>query len=255
MRCLPGALLGANLLTLLLYAALGACRSSSSVESHPGAGLFAGGGRGALLPFVALLGGMSPAMGIVVRRTGPRLLLVVGPLLDAVGFGLLARPAIGGSYWTTFFPAVVVLGVGLGLTVAPLTAAVMGAVDRRHAGVASGINNAVARTAGLLAIAALGALLAARFDAVLDARLARMAAPPAVVAMVNAQRTRLAGEDLSAVADPTLVASIRGALLDAYVAAFRAVMLVCAGLAALGAVLAGILVERKSRRSEARSSG
>ena len=120
---------------------------------------------------------MSPLAGALSARVGPRLPLVVGPLLTASGFALLALPGIGGSYWTTFFPGIVVLGLGMGFTVAPLTSAVMGSVDNHHAGVASGVNNAVSRAAGLLAIAALGVVLRSRFDSALDADLTQRNLP------------------------------------------------------------------------------
>jgi hypothetical protein len=109
--------------------------------------------------------------------------------------------------------------------------------------VASGINNAVARAAGLLAIAALGVLLTDRFEAVLDARLGGMALPLSVSGVVDVERAKLAGADLSAVLDPALRQELRGAFVDAYVAAFREVALVCGGLAAIGALVAGLLVQ------------
>ena len=236
---------GTNLLTLLLYAALGGAFFFLPFDLIQVHGYSPAATGAALLPFVLLVAAMSRWVGALVPRLGARPLLVVGPLVAAAGFALMARPATGGPYWTTFFPAIVVMGLGMGLTVAPLTTAVMGAVERRHAGVASGINNAVARAAGLLAIAALGVLLTKWFDATLDARLAGMTLPSADASLVALERGKLAGADLSSVMDPALREALRAALLGAYVAAFRGVMLVCAGLAAAGALVAGVLVEGK----------
>lgn len=237
---------GTNLLTLLLYAALGGGLffvpfNLIQVQRYTPAQAGA-----ALLPFILLISALSPWAGGLAARWGPRPLLAAGPLVAAVGFGLLAVPATGGRYWTTWLPGVVVLGLGMGLTVAPLTTAVMGSVDPRHAGVASGINNAVSRAAGLLAVAALGLLLLTRFDGELDRRLPGLSLPPALAATVEAERGKLGGADLSGLEAPARDA-LREAFDLAYVAGFRALMVACALLAAGGALAGLLLVEPTAR--------
>ena len=172
--------------------------------------------------------------GLVARR-GSRWPLTIGPLLAALGLALYARPGIGGSYWTTFFPAVVVLGFGMAITVAPLTTTVMGAVEREHAGVASGINNAVARVAGLLAIAVFGVLLVNTFDARARPALDRIRLPSTERAAVDRELSKMAGADVNA--------AVRPVIDEAFVSAFRVVMIAAASLA-LAAAVVGSLEDR-----------
>ncbi len=150
----------ANIYTFLLYATLGGSLYFVPfvlINIHHYSPAAAG---GAFLPFIAIMAGASRWSGGLVARIGARIPLTVGSMLAAAGFVAYALPGDDGSYWTTFFPAAAILGCGGAFFVAPLTTVVMDAVPVEHAGVASGINNAVARTAGLLGIAALGIVVA-----------------------------------------------------------------------------------------------
>jgi MFS family permease len=236
---------GVNLATLLLYAALGGCLffvpfDLIQVQRYSPAAAGA-----ALLPFVVLVSALSPWAGGLVARYGPRPPLVVGPLVTAAGFVLLGLPSVGGPYVTTFFPGITVLGLGMGVTVAPLTTTVMGAVEQRHAGVASGINNAVARTAGLLAVAALGVLLVTCYARALDRELDGLALPPSVRAFVEAGRSKLAAADIPPEVDPATRTAIGAALERAFLAGFRMLMFAGAALAAMAAGVSLVLVGRR----------
>jgi EmrB/QacA subfamily drug resistance transporter len=154
--------IGLTLLTLLLYGALGALMVLVPyvlIQASGYSGVQAG---SALVPAALILALASPVMGRLAGRMGPRLPLTVGPLVVAAGFALLWRVAAGSGYWLTVFPAVVVISAGMAGAVAPLTNAVLGAVDARHTGSASGFNSAIARTGGLIATALLGGVLGAR---------------------------------------------------------------------------------------------
>lgn len=233
---------GANALTLLLYAAMSAATFLLPFNLIQVQGYSPAEAGAAFLPFVGTMSLLSRFTGALADRIGPRLLLITGPLVAAFGLALLARPAIGGSYWTTFFPAILFLGLGMSITVAPLTTTVMTSIDdEHHAGAASGINNAVARAAGLLAVAILGAAAVSIFARDLDTRLADQ--PPAVRQAMLAQSEHLAEAKAPSGANQE---AVRDAVRHSFVHAFRVCALASAVLAALSAV-AGSLIPRPAR--------
>jgi EmrB/QacA subfamily drug resistance transporter len=229
---------GANLLTLLLYAALGGGLYFFPLNLIQVQGYSATVAGAALLPFIFIMFALSGWAGQLVDRFGPRMPLVIGPAIAAVGFALFAVPGVGASYWTGFLPAVVVLGFGMTVTVAPLTTTVMNAVGPELAGVASGVNNAVSRAAAVLAIAVFGAVMAWAFDAALADGLREMGASAQVSAFLEGERSKLAGAALPPGVDAATAAAVKRAVAESFVAGFRWVMLLSAGLAVLSAVSA-----------------
>jgi EmrB/QacA subfamily drug resistance transporter len=234
---------GANLLTLMLYAALGGALFFFPLNLIQVQGYSATAAGAALLPFIVTMFTLSRWAGTLVDRFGSKLPLIVGPVIAAAGFVLFALPSIGGSYWTTFFPAVCVLGLGMSVTVAPLTTTVMNAVGPELAGTASGVNNAVARTAGLLAIAVFGIVLTGAFESQLVGELAAAGASNDLTAAVMAQREKLAGIVIPIDAPSPMAATLKHAIGVSFVTGFRSVMLLSAVLALLSALAAGVMIE------------
>jgi MFS family permease len=233
---------GANLMTLFLYGALGGALFFLPMDLIQVQHYSATEAGAALLPLILLVFLLSRWSGGLIVRYGARLPLIVGPLIAGVGFGLFTRGAAGGSYWSGVFPAVIVLGLGLAVSVAPLTTTVMSSIDQSRAGVASGINNAVSRVAGLLAIAALGLVFATAFNGRLERGLDGLGLPAAERSGVEAQRGKLA----AATSDDVRVQRL---IRESFVGAYRVVLWIAVGLSVASALSAAVLIEARPQAS------
>jgi len=235
----------ANVLTLLLYTAMSSVMfllPYNMIQVRGYSPLEAG---AAFLPFVVTMSLLSRWSGTLADRIGPRLPLIVGPLVVTVGCVLLSVPGLGGTYWTALLPGILGVAIGVAIMVAPLTTTVMTSIDdEREAGTASGINNAVARVAGLLAIALFGGFAIILFGKDLDRRLA--GEPPAVRSAMAAQTLRLADAQPPAYADPQTRARVRSAINESFLYAFRVNMLIAAALAA-GSAASALAIQRPQR--------
>jgi MFS family permease len=232
---------GANLLTFCLYAALGGAlfylplnliQAQGYTPTHAGA---------AMLPMVVLMFLLSPWSGGLLSRYGARKPLVVGPLIIASGYVLLARPGVGGPYWTTYLPAVLLLGFGMAVSVPSLTTVVMSSAGSRT-GAASGVNNAVSQVASLLALAVFAPIFFHAFVPSLTQRLAKAEVTGEAAQKIFEQRAKLAAIET---ADPRA----RRAVDDAFVSGFRVVTLSAAGLAMAASVSAAATMKARSARS------
>ena len=245
---------GTNLLTFFLYAALGGSLFFVPFNLILVQGYSPTAAGAANLPLIVLLFTLSRWSGGLVARVGAKLPLIIGPIIAAIGFALYAVPGIGGSYWTTFFPAAVVLGLGMAISVAPLTTAVMGSVDTQHVGTASGVNNAVSRTAGLLAIAVLGIVILAVFSNSLLSQLALVQIPAGTYNIIVAQEIKLVGIDIPTGLSSSTHAAIQQAISESFVTGFRVVMLIASGLALASSLCSLLLIEGKKPQSETKAA-
>jgi len=229
---------GANLLTLSLYAAIGIfffLLPLNLIQVQQYSATMAG---AAILPLILIMFLLSRWSGGLVSRYGARLPLIAGPVIASFGFFLFSVPSVGGSYWSTFFPPIVVLGLGMAISVAPLTTVVMEAVETDRAGTSSGINNAVARVAALLAIAVLGIVTVAAFRDSLNRHLATVTMPTDVRIELQANTGRLAALKAPAGVDPVTASAIQSSIVDSFVFSFRLIMWICAALALASAAIA-----------------
>jgi EmrB/QacA subfamily drug resistance transporter len=238
---------GANLVTLLFYMALTGSLyflPFLMMQVHGYSALVAG---SVFLPFVAMAFLIGRLSGRISARFGTKIPLVVASLAVLVGLLLFAVPGVEhDSYWTSFFPAMIVQGAGMALAITPLTTAALGSVDREHSGLASGVNNAVARVAGLMAVALLGVFVYGVFSMSLDARLHSIDLSVEVRSEMEAAKTHLGAAEAPEGVNAGTEAHIERAIDESFVAGFRAVMLVSAGLALASALVAALLVSDRS---------
>jgi EmrB/QacA subfamily drug resistance transporter len=236
---------GANLLTLFLYAAIGIFfflfpLNLIQVQGYPPTAAGA-----AVLPMILLTFSLSRWAGGLVARYGQRGPLIIGPFIASLGFALFAVPSVGESYWKSFFPAMVVLGLGISVTVAPLTTVVMNSADQDRVGTASGINNAVARIAGVLAIAVLGIVMVNAFGSRLNRNLAELFLPTSILEELQDSKVKLAGLEVPAGISTSTRTALRTAIEEAFVYGFRVIMLICMGLSAASSLIAWIMIPKR----------
>jgi EmrB/QacA subfamily drug resistance transporter len=238
---------GANLLTLFLYAALGIFFFLFPMNMIQVQGYSTTRTGAATLPFILLMFFLSRWSGGLVARYGPRKPLVIGPLIAAAGFVLFAVPDVGVNYWKGFFPAFVVLGMGMAVSVAPLTTVVMNSVGQDRSGAASGTNNAVARIAGVLSVALVGIVMVKLFSFSLNRSLTGASLPPAPLQYLRSNASRLAGLELPSGLDSATAALIRSSVSQAFIFGFRVLMLACAALSVASAAVAGLMISSDRR--------
>jgi len=236
---------GANAITLLLYAALSGALFFLPYNLIRYQGYSVAQAGAAFLPFTLVMGGLSRWSGELVERFGARKPLIVGPIIVAAGFALLAVPSVGGSYWVSFFPALVMLGLGMAASVAPLTTTVMSAVEDRYAGAASGINNAFARVAGMIAVALFGAIALTVFDVNLSSRLGDLLPPVELRRLFAAGMPKLGDATVPVDIGADTARVLEQARQGSFVLSFRVVMLAAAGLALAAAQCAWLTIDRR----------
>lgn len=244
---------GANVMTAFLYGALGGALLFLPLNLTQIQGYDAATTGLTLAPFGIILALLSPWAGTLVDRFGPRLPLTVGPAIVGLGFLLMGFNGMTNGpsdYWTTFFPAIVVMGVGMGITVAPLTATVMGSVPSSQAGVASGINNAVTRSAQVLATALLGAVALGVFSGALAGRAADMNMPAETYDALLESSSELGNTTIPQGLSDEMQVAVQSEIQLAFVDMFRVLTGIAAGMSWTSAILAALIVRKRKEPDE-----
>ena len=237
---------GANIMTFLLYGAMSGSLFFLPFNLMQVQGWSATEAGASLLPLILAIAIFSLGAQRLVAQFGERLPLAVGAAVAALGFALLAIPDSESGYWSGFFPGIAVVGLGLGIAVAPLTIVVMAAVPANRAGLASGVNNSASRVAMLIAVAVFGVVMFEIFSGQLEAALQSLPLDGASRAGIAARMAELAGLQAPPELGAESTSLLRDAVDDSFVAGFRAVALISAGLALLSALVSALTIPPRS---------
>ena len=237
---------GANIMTFLLYGAMSGSLFFLPFNLMRVQGWSATEAGASLLPLILAIAIFSLGAQRLVAQFGERLPLAVGAAVAALGFALLAIPDSESGYWSGFFPGIAVVGLGLGIAVAPLTIVVMAAVPANRAGLASGVNNSASRVAMLIAVAVFGVVMFGIFSGRLEAALQTLPLDGASRAGIAARMAELAGLQAPPELGAESTSLLRDAVDDSFVAGFRAVALISAGLALLSALVSALTIPPRS---------
>ncbi len=239
--------IGANVLTLFFYGALGGALFFLPLNAIQIQGMTATEAGAALLPFMIVMFLLSSWAGGLVDRFGPRLPLLIGPAITALGYLLLLRPGVDAAYWTGFFPGILVMAFGMAVSVAPLTTVVMTSVPDHQSGTASGVNNAVSRAAALIALAVFGALFYGVFHREMVEMVSTLSLSSAAAAQILKGTINLGAMEVPEALSPADRLTFRNAIEAAFVSAFRWSMGLAAGLSILSVLGAAIWIRNKPK--------
>lgn len=241
---------GANLITLLLYGAFSVTlffMPFNLIQIQGYTPLQAG---ASLFPISVVLGAFSGWAGGLVSKYGAKLPLIVGPLIVAAAFLFITQIGIGGSYWLTIFPAVVIMAIGLTIVFAPLSTTVMSSAPMRLSGTASGINNALISTANVLFVSLLGVVALSSFSSAVEQRIQPLQLPALAVSQIEAETVKLADASAPASLNASQQAAVNDIFDLAFVDAFRVLMVFCTGLSVASAFVAWRMIDGKPRAKE-----
>ncbi len=236
---------GANLISFLYWAAWSSAVFFIPFNLIQLQGYSAAGVGVAFAPLVIALFLFSRWAGGTVARYGAKPAIMAGTILASIGFYLFTLPTIGGSYWTTIFPAITVLGIGMAIVISPLTTAVMSSVELEESGVASGVNNTVGRIAGLLAIAVMGVFALSTFNRNLDRDLDRLEITTETRESIDSQRIKYLLIEIPENVEPSTRKAIRSSINNSFLASYRLIMMISAGLVLIGSVVAWLTIEKR----------
>ena len=245
--------LGSNLLTLFLYGALSAGMFFLSLNMIQVQGYSQTIAGFSTIPFALLLSTLSRRMGGLSDRFGPRLFLTVGPAIVGIGFILLSLPGQthgAVDYWTSFFPGIMVFGFGMAITVVPLTTTVLASAGQNYSGTASGVNNAVSRIAAVLAIAALGAIALSSFQSNLEKHIKPIPLTPSMQGLLRHESGKMAATPIPSGLTTAVQKQVHRSIHQSFIQTYQLIMLICAGLAGLSAVMAFLMVGNPKQGSE-----